>query len=104
MRLQDEIRRRSAKVIGPVLGMLALAYFCFHGVTGEHGLLAWKRLDLEMASAQQRLAVVAEEHRVMEHRVALLSSAALDPDMLEERARIMLNVAHPDDVVILLKD
>jgi cell division protein FtsB len=28
----------------------------------------------------------------------------LDPDMLEERARLMLSVGHPDEVVILPLD
>jgi cell division protein FtsB len=36
----------------------------------------------------------------MEQRVALLSNTSLDLDMLEERARVMLNFAHPDDLVI----
>ena len=84
--------------------MLAVGYFCFHGVTGEHGLLAMKRLDVEMAAAASELESLSERRGILEHRVSLLSPVALDPDMLEERARIMLNMAHPDDVVILLKN
>jgi len=62
----------------------------------------WKRLDVEFAAAKAELSDLAAERQTLEHRVSLLSSTALDPDMLEERARIMLNVAHPNDVVILL--
>ncbi len=40
----------------------------------------------------------------MEQRVALLSNSSLDLDMLEERARVMLNFAHPDDRIIFLKN
>ena len=36
-----------------------------------------------------------------EHRVAMLSSRSLDLDLLEERARVMLNMGHARDVVIL---
>ncbi len=38
----------------------------------------------------------------MERRVTLLSNTSLDLDMLEERARVMLNYAHPDDLIIFL--
>jgi cell division protein FtsB len=31
-----------------------------------------------------------------------LSNTSLDLDMLEERARVMLNYAHPDDLIIFL--
>ncbi len=37
----------------------------------------------------------------MENRVRLLEPGSLDPDMLEERARLMLNYGHADDIVIL---
>ena len=35
--------------------------------------------------------------------MALLRTASLDPDMLDERARAMLNVAKPDEVVVPLR-
>ena len=36
----------------------------------------------------------------MERRTSLLWPDNLDPDMLSERARAVLGLAHPDDVVI----
>ena len=36
----------------------------------------------------------------MEKRAALIDPKQVDLDMLDERARAMLNVARPDDVVI----
>ena len=35
----------------------------------------------------------------MEKRISLLRSAHLDPDMLDEQARQMLNLAHRDEWV-----
>jgi cell division protein FtsB len=34
--------------------------------------------------------------------VALLRNATLDPDMLDERARLLLNVTRADEIVIPL--
>jgi hypothetical protein len=35
--------------------------------------------------------------------VSLLSADKLDPDLLDERARAMLNYAHPRDLVLITK-
>ena len=43
------------------------------------------------------------ERKVWEHRVSLLHADRLDPDLLDERARAMLNYAHPRDLVLTLK-
>jgi cell division protein FtsB len=37
----------------------------------------------------------------IERDVALLQPENLDPDMLDERARAILNLAHPDDLVMM---
>jgi len=37
----------------------------------------------------------------LERDVALLRPESLDPDMLDERARAILNLAHPDDLIML---
>ena len=37
-----------------------------------------------------------------QHRVSLLRSNTLDPDMLDERARVKLNYVHPRDLVLIL--
>lgn len=64
--------------------------------------LAWLRLNQELKAASAEAQQVAGERASMERRVTLLSNTSLDLDMLEERARIMLNYAHPDDLVIFL--
>ena len=37
----------------------------------------------------------------IERDVALLEPDSLDPDMLDERARAILNLAHPGDLVMM---
>ncbi|HEY4775757.1 MAG TPA: septum formation initiator family protein, partial [Xanthobacteraceae bacterium] len=42
-----------------------------------------------------------QERAEWQHRVNLLKSESIDPDMLDERARALLNYVDPRDVVIL---
>lgn len=80
-----------------------MAYFAYHTVEGNRGVLAWARLNKEILAAEMELATVASERQALEHRVLLLRPDHLDPDMLEERARVMLNMGRADELVIFQK-
>ena len=101
MSIFKEMRKRARHVIGPVLGILALAYFGFHAVQGDRGLMAWWKLRQHIEVASVRLNKITKERQKLEQQVRLLHPESLDPDMLEERARIMLNYGHVDDIVAL---
>lgn len=77
-----------------------IAYFAFHGWNGDHGLQAKRGFEIEMAKLYQELDRVRAERAAMEKKVALLRPQSLDPDMLDERARDLLNWAHPNDLVM----
>ena len=96
----QELSRRLRHVIGPLIGVGAVAYFAYHTVEGDRGVLAWIRLKNEILEAEMQLAKVTTERQALEHRVLLLRPDHLDPDMLEERARTMLNMGRDDEVVI----
>lgn len=104
MALMIEIRRRARHAIGPLAGAAAVAYFGFHMVQGDRGLIAWWHLNQEIAKAEATLQQVSAERIELEHRVSLLRPDSLDPDMLEERARLMLNVGRADERIIPLND
>jgi cell division protein FtsB len=95
------LRRRLRPVIGPALGACLVGYFVYHTVQGDHGLLARNRVAAELAAAEAQLATLKAEREALEHRVDLLSPEHFDLDMLDERARAMLNYAHPDELVIM---
>ncbi len=103
MAILRDLRNRARHVALPVIGTAIFAYFAYHAVQGERGLLTWLRLNQQVREAEQMLSVVFAERTTLERRVVLLSPGTLDPDMLEERARVMLNLAHSDDLVILLE-
>lgn len=85
----------------PIIGALLLAYFSYHMVQGDHGLLSLLQLQAKVGQAQTLHSSLQGEREQLEARVALLRPDNLDPDMLEERARVMLNFAHPNEIVIL---
>jgi cell division protein FtsB len=82
---------------------LLIGYFGMHAYSGNHGLRAKEDLALQMQELSEEVARLRAERSEWERRVALLRSASLDPDMLDERARAMLNYVHPRDLVLNAK-
>lgn len=95
-----ELGQRTRDVIGPVLGFCVVGYFVYHSVEGERGLTAYVRLAERLAEARAQLEEVSTERRSMERRVGLLRAGSLDADLLDERARLILNYSRPDEIVI----
>ncbi len=85
-----------------LLGACVAGYFIYHAVQGDRGILAWLRVNQQLEAAQVELVKSGTDRSALEQRVALLNNSSLDLDMLEERARVMLNFSDPDDVVIFL--
>ena len=101
MALLREILRRSRQVVPQVMLACTLGYFAYHTVQGERGVLAWLRLEKELSVAEARVAVLERERTNLERRVGLLRPDSLDPDLLEERARALLNYGADDEVLVL---
>jgi len=102
MDVVGEIKRRARKIAGPVLGALVVTYFVYGTVQGDRGLVALYSMTQEMTRAEDALDELRRTRRALERRVALLRSESLDIDLLEERARIVLDYVNPDDIVIFL--
>ena len=100
MSLIRELRIRARHVLFPAAGLAAVFYFAWHGVNGERGLLAWRSLQQEVSTARYEFDRVRGERETLEHRVHLLYDQSLDPDMLDESARRLLNFGLPDEVII----
>ena len=97
---------RHRKTIGPrhfvlpVVTVAVLSYFGFHAFQGEYGLIAKSRLEARKANLENVVARLREERDALERRVTLLRPESLDPDMIDEQARKILHLAHPNEVVI----
>jgi cell division protein FtsB len=102
MLVVNAIRQRARLIIGPILGVSLVAYFAYHLVEGDRGLLAWVRLTQQIREARASLAAIKAEEAPKLLRISLLRDR-IDPDLLDERARAMLNLIGPDEVVIAAK-
>jgi len=96
-----EMRRRAKVLIGPVLGLALTGYFAYHLVEGDRGLRAWMRITQELRQAKSNLADVATERAALDRRVANMRPDHLDPDLLDTQVRRNLDVAAPDEIVIM---
>lgn len=95
------IRQMTLDAILPGVVMCLIAYFCYHAVQGELGLLSYVRLERQKPSLEAEAASVAAHRATLEHRVRLMAPDKVDPDLLDELARYELGFAHPDEIVIL---
>ena len=94
--------RKQMKVSAlPFLGVSMLVYFTYHLLNGDRGLLSWWKLQKRVYKAEATARVVSNQKIRLEKHVKLLNPSSLDPDMLEERARLMLNFGHSEDVIVL---
>lgn len=101
MAILYEIRIRARKILPLVLAACVIGYFGYHGLHGERGFLAWRELKRDLAAAQAVEAELAAQRSQLDRRTALLRADNLDPDLLDERARVLLGYGRPDELVIL---
>ena len=83
------------------LNVCLMAYFGYNVIIGERGLLSKWRLADEVAQLEQEFDGLKKRRTLLEQKVSLVRPESLDPDMLDERARIILNLAHPNDITIM---
>jgi cell division protein FtsB len=81
----------------------AVAYFAYHAHHGDRGLHAKATYKIRIAQQEQELAQLKAERILWERRVQLMRAEAIDRDVLDERARALLNVGHKNDVIFLIK-
>ena len=77
-----------------------LAYFGYHALHGQRGLLAWMDTKRELEVARRELAQRAQDRGRLERRVDALKEDRIDRDLLEEELR-KLGYVRPDEVIVL---
>jgi cell division protein FtsB len=82
---------------------LLIGYFGVNAYTGNHGLRAKQDLDQQIAQLTVELSALKAERANWDRRVSLLKSDSLDPDMLDERARALLDYVDPRDLTLRQK-
>jgi len=80
---------------------LLIGYFGVNAYSGNRGLKAKEVIDRQSAALSAELDRLKTEHRQWQRRIALLKSDAIDPDMLDERARALLDYVDANDVTLM---
>jgi cell division protein FtsB len=100
-------RKRLRAVLNAIalytIAALVIGYFGVNAYSGNHGLRARQDLDQQIAQLSDELESLKSERATWERRVALLRPQSIDPDMLDERARVLLNYADPRELTLRLK-
>ena len=84
---------------------LALAALLLMGgvaIAGPSGVLAWSENQRLLELRKQQVANLEAEAERLRNRVDLLDPNGVDPDLAGQLLRDRLNVASPDEMVILL--
>ena len=95
------LRRRLSQLAVPAVCLMVLSYIGYHAFTGDRGLNAQDRLAVETTELNTVLNDLVEERELLEKQIVLLRPATLDPDMLDEQARAVLNYAAEGEMTIL---
>jgi cell division protein FtsB len=100
MPLGREIKRRLRAMIAPCVFLSLVAYFGWNATQGEHGLMAADQREAMLKQAQAEYVQAQADRDAWERRVSGLRNNHIDPDTLDERARAMLNLADPNDIIV----
>lgn len=96
--------KRRKPTLGAALYFLACfglgAYFTFAAVQGDYGVLRRIQVEAETAELQREQTALELELADLANKTRRLSDDYLDLDLLDERARKVLGMMRPDEIVI----
>jgi cell division protein FtsB len=95
------VLRKTRVIIPPFLVLCVGAYFAFHTVQGDHGLIALSQTQNQIRQAEATLAALESERDHLDKKVARLRPDQLDLDLLDEEARKSLGYTASGDIVVL---
>ncbi len=102
MATRQRKQSRLKRFVMPVITIAFLTYFGYHALHGEYGLVGRVRLERQAIQLEDELRVLNDRRDQLQRRVNLLKPDSLDQDMLDERARLNLNLAHRNEITIFL--
>lgn len=103
MTVLRHLLRHWGHTLSAVMAAGLCAYFGFHLVTGERGLIVLWDLRTEETRLDAKFARLGAERKALAHHVDLMRPEHGDPDLIGERVRSELGFAHKDDLIIFRK-
>ena len=94
------VKRRIKAALPPAFFLSLVAYFAWNTDQGPHGRRTYTEQLSLLSQAQSDQQTALSEQAAWAHRVSGLRDDGLDLDTLDARARAMLNLADPRDIVV----
>ena len=101
--MQHELEPRRKGLWGMLFALSAAAlvgYLTLAALQGDYGLLSLFRIEAQETALEAELASLRADRETLANATRRLSSATLDLDLLDERARRVLGYARPDEIMI----
>jgi cell division protein FtsB len=95
-------KNRLRAIIPPVIFLGITWYFAWNAMHGARGLEAQRVQIAELAKAQAAFTAIDAQRASWETRIATLNGQSVARDMLDNEARLVLNLADPADLVVQL--
>jgi cell division protein FtsB len=95
-----EIRRQVRAAAMPGFLLMLTGIFAWQATQGDHGLIMREHRKAQLVQAEANLAAAKVERDTWERKVAGLTASHLDKDALDQRARELLNLADPNEIVV----
>jgi len=85
------------------LALLAFqGYLGYSAISGQFGIENRKDIVADIQVLKDKSAALQAEIDAYRHRSSLMHPRHLDPDLVTERARALLNMANADDILIMV--
>ena len=77
-------------------------YLGYSAISGQFGIENRDDILADIEILEDRSAALQAEIDAYRHRVSLMNPRHLDPDIVTERARALLNMANADDILVMV--
>jgi len=99
MSLGRTVRKKLREAAAPAAFLALVGYFLWSATQGDRGLEASPQRQEDLAAALAEQSQAEAEVAMWDRHIAGLRSR-IDADALDERARAMLNLSDPRDVIV----
>jgi len=79
-------------------------YLGYGAFNGRFGIESQQKMLAEIELMQKESAVLQKQIKAYRHRISLFDPDRLDPDIINEKARELLSMADPQDIIVVLPE
>ena len=100
MRIRRSVTRFFGISVLPAMTCAVVAYFGYHAIWGERGMLAYSDVQARLGVQHEQLFQLRTNRQHLEHRIELMRPGQVDNDLVEELARAQLMEGAPGQIAV----